>query len=352
VRGMSEREIEEALRILRSIGLRRSEALVYLKILTNEGITAIELSSELNMPLSKLYVILKTLESRGLIESYGKKRKIYRVSKPEISLIEILREKERRLKEDEKFMLEFIKKIKSSRDKIKIPPIYIIRENFLSRLGRELRTAKSEVLIALPNDFIKDLLDDIKSVLEKNIVVSVVLYPSSGIEEILKYFEKMSGCITVKRREIYAMDLLIIDRSKAFIYSPKNRYAMMIEDTELVKAMIQVYYYMLWLPSKTVCRKTVKPDTMLSFVNMWRAVYEVEEFLKKGYIVKAYVVGRYTKSKKSFKGQGVVKGASISDDKTVFNLTVDFNGKLLSVGGIDAKIEDIEAYDLYLVPLK
>lgn|GEM_PF-4197929 len=349
---MNEHEVEEALRILRSIGLRRSEALVYLKILTNEGITAIELASELNMPLSKLYVILKALENRGLIEGYGKKRKIYRASRPEISLIEILKEKERRLKKDEKFILEFIKKIRSSRDKIKIPPIYIIRENFLPRLGRELKTAKSEVLIALPNDFIKNLLNDIKSVLEKNIVVSVVLYPSSGIEEILEHFEKMEGCITVKRREIYAMDLLIVDRSKAFIYSPKNKYAMMIEDPELVKAMIQVYYYMLWLPSKTVCRKTVKPDTMLRFVNMWRAVYEVEEFLKRCYTVKAYVVGRYTKNKKTFKGQGLVKSASISEDKTVFNLTIDFNGKVLLVGGIDAKIEDIEAYDLYLVPLK
>jgi len=349
---MSTHEIEKALRILMSLGLRRREALVYLKILTNEGITAIELSSELNIPLSKLYVILKTLESRGLIESYGKKRKIYRVTKPEISLIEILKEKERRLKEDEKFMLEFIKKIRSYRNKIKIPPIYIIRENLLTRLGRELRTANSEVLIALPNDFIENLLNDIKSILEKNIVVSVVLYPSSSIDKILKYFEKLSGCITVKRREIYAMDLLIIDRSKAFIYSPKNRYAMMIEDPELVKAMIQVYYYMLWLPSKTVCKKTVKPDTMLSFVNMWRSVEEVKEFLKKGYTVKAYVVGRYTKNKKLFKGQGVVKEASVSDDKTIFNLTIDFGGKLLLVGGIDAKIEDIEAYNLYLVPLK
>ena len=349
---MESRDFAEALRILRSLGLRKSEALVYLKILSNEGITALELSSELNMPLSKLYIILKNLEKRGLIDSYGKKKKIYRASKPEVSILELLKEKEESIRRDLEFMRDFIAKMSMERERLEIPPIYIIRKNILSRLKKEMKTVKSEILIALPNNLVKDLLRDIDFLLKKNIVVSVILYSGPEIDHILRQLSKMKGCLTVKRREIYAMDLLVIDRSKAFIFSSKNKYAMMIEDPEIVKAMIQIYYYMLWLPSKVIIRGRVRPNTMLSFSNMWRAVYEVKEFLRQGYEVEAHVVGRYTRNGQPFKGKGYVVDAKTSEDKTVFNLVIDFNGKRLSVGGIDARIEDIEAFELYLIPFK
>jgi len=343
---------KEVIRVFENLGLKKDEALVYLKILANDGISALELHSELGISLSKLYIILKNLEKRNLIEGYGRRKKVYVAVKPEMHILEMLKEKEKEIKRDMELMEYFLEKIKFKNRRAETPPVYIIRKDYIDRIKKEMRNAKAEILISLPNNLVRELLVNIERALKKNIVVSVVLYSEIGIDFILNFLKKTQGPITVKKRKTYGVDIVIIDRKKSFILSFEKNYAILIEDLELVKTDLRVFYYMLWIPSIVILKKIARPNTMLRYVNMWRAIDDVKVFIEKGYNVEAYVVGRYVKSGKSFKCKGNVIDFYESPDKIIYNLTIEFNGKKLTVGGVGAKIEDIEAFEIYLLPTK
>lgn len=143
---------EETKKILRELGLTEYEARAYLSLLEKGVLTASEVSEHANVPYSKIYEALNSLERKGWTETRRSRPSRYYPKSPSEALGAVKLRLEGKVKSWEKTVLNELQPLYEKREIREKPDIWVLRGEFniLAKLQEMLGKAKSELMIAAP----------------------------------------------------------------------------------------------------------------------------------------------------------------------------------------------------------
>ena len=155
---------ERVEKALREIGLTEYECQAYLSLL-HQGEDTAEIISQLsNIPYTKVYSVLESLEERGWVEHGGGRPRRYYPRSP----IDALRSEqislESRFEENQSIVLEELQPLYEKREIKEIPEIWIVRgeTNSFNKILDLVTKARKEIMLAiptLPEDQLPDIPD-------------------------------------------------------------------------------------------------------------------------------------------------------------------------------------------------
>lgn len=143
---------ERVEKALREIGLTEYECQAYLSLLHQGEDTAEVISQLSNIPYTKVYSVLESLEERGWVEHGGGRPRRYYPRSP----IDALRSEqislESRFEENQSIVLEELQPLYEKREIKEIPEIWIVRgeNNSFNKILDLVTKAKKEIMLAIP----------------------------------------------------------------------------------------------------------------------------------------------------------------------------------------------------------
>jgi len=178
-------------RSLQEFGLTDYEIRSYTSLLEIGPATASELSESSDVPYSKIYEILGSLEKKGWIESErGRPSKYY--PKPPSLAMEITKSQlENQLKTNEALILGELQPLYEKKGVREHPDIWIVRGNFnvLARIRETIEHVQKEILAAvpaIPDPVAEMLVPLVKSMTERGVKVQFMTLKSSLSETMAK----------------------------------------------------------------------------------------------------------------------------------------------------------------------
>ena len=143
---------EEAKRALRELGLTAYESHAYLSLLEKGAMTASHVSECANIPYSKVYETLNSLEKKGWIKVERGRPSRYHPKSPSEALSAAKLRFESLMKAWERNILGELQPLYEKREIREKPDIWIIRGEFniLAKLREMLNMVKNELMIAIP----------------------------------------------------------------------------------------------------------------------------------------------------------------------------------------------------------
>jgi sugar-specific transcriptional regulator TrmB len=166
-------------RSLQEFGLTDYEIRSYSSLLEIGPATASELSEASDVPYSKIYEVLGTLEKKGWIESeHGRPSKYY--PKPPSVAMEITKSQlENTLKTNEALALDELQPLYEKKGVRERPDIWIVRGdlNVLAQLRETIEHVQKEILAAVPTipDSVAEMLIPlVKSIVDRGVKVQLM----------------------------------------------------------------------------------------------------------------------------------------------------------------------------------
>jgi len=143
---------EEAKRILKEAGLTEYESRIYLSLLEIGASTASRISEHGNVPYSKVYEALNSLEEKGWIETQSSRPRRYYPKSPTEALDAVKTRMEGLVKSWEKSVLKELQPLYDKMEVREKPEIWILRGEFntIAKLKEMVENTKIELMIAAP----------------------------------------------------------------------------------------------------------------------------------------------------------------------------------------------------------
>ncbi len=180
---------------LREFGLTLYEIRIYVALLESGTLTASEISNTASVPYSKIYEVLRNLETKGWIESeQGRPAKYY--AKPPDEAVETTKlRRDSLLKASEMQILNELIPLYQKRETQERPDIWIVRGEFniLAKLREMLAGSKMEILAAIPA-FPEPVLNLVESTL--------ILLKSQGVRISIMVCSTVGGKTVNRLREL------------------------------------------------------------------------------------------------------------------------------------------------------
>ncbi len=143
---------QDARKVLKELGLTDYETRSYLALLERGVLTASQVSEEAEVPYSKIYETLTSLEKKGWIETEHGRPARYYPKAPSESLATLKLHLEDRVKTWEKTIIEELQPFYERREIREKPDIWILRGelNTLAKLKEMVEKTKTELMVAAP----------------------------------------------------------------------------------------------------------------------------------------------------------------------------------------------------------
>ncbi len=143
---------QDARKVLKELGLTDYETRSYLALLERGVLTASEVSENAEVPYSKIYETLASLERKGWIETEHGRPARYYPKAPSEALATMKLHLEDRVKTWEKTILEELEPFYERREIREKPDIWILRGelNTLAKLKEMVEKTKTELMVAAP----------------------------------------------------------------------------------------------------------------------------------------------------------------------------------------------------------
>ena len=163
----------------------------YTSLLEIGPATASELSEASDVPYSKIYEILGSLEKKGWIESEHARPSRYYPKPPSLAMEITKSQLESRLKTNEALVLDELQPLYEKKGVREHPDIWIVRGDFnvLARIRETVEHVQKEVLAAVPAipDPVADMLVPlVKSIAERGVKVQIMTMKSPLSETMVK----------------------------------------------------------------------------------------------------------------------------------------------------------------------
>jgi len=176
---------------LQEFGLTNYEIRSYTSLLEIGPATASELSEASDVPYSKIYEVLGSLEKKGWVEmEHGRPSKYY--PKPPSVAMEIARSQlENSLKTNEALILGELQPLYEKKGVRERPDIWIVRGDFnvLARIRETLEHVQKEILAAvpaIPDSVAEMLIPMVKSIAERGVKVQLMTMKQPTSETMTK----------------------------------------------------------------------------------------------------------------------------------------------------------------------
>jgi len=243
---------EEAKRVLHEIGLTEYEARAYLSLLEKGVMTAGQLSEYANVPYSKIYETLNSLERKGWIETERGRPSRYYPKSPSEALGAVKLRLEDMAKFWEQAVLNELQPLYEKREIREKPDIWILRGEFntLAKLQEMLGKAKSELMIAAPV-ITKALARAIAPILThlQSTGVRIMIMVSKDVKE--WNIENIANVLEVRVRNHMFGGGVIVDGKEAILLLGEEKHSLVIwsDHVGLVK-FAKDYFQYLWNSSE------------------------------------------------------------------------------------------------------
>jgi len=239
---------DHAKRILRELGLTEYETRAYLSLLEKGATTASQISEHANIPYSKIYETLNSLERKGWIETKRGRPSRYYPKSPSEALNAVRLRLEDSQKSWEQTVVSELQPLYEKREIREKPDIWILRGEFntLAKLREMLSKAKVELMIAAPM-LTKALVEAVASMLisfKGSEVKALLLIGKDVAEQII---EKMMDVAEVRFRDHMFGGGVIVDGKEALLLLGEEKPTLVIwsDHSGLVK-FAKDYFQYLW----------------------------------------------------------------------------------------------------------
>jgi sugar-specific transcriptional regulator TrmB len=240
---------ERIISTLREIGLTDYEARAYRSLLELGVATASQVSEHAEIPYSKIYEVLNSLERKGWIETQDERPRRY-YPKPPTEALEATRLKiEDRIKAWEKAIRDEVQPLYERREIRERPDIWILRgENTtIAKVKDLLEGVREEVMIAAPQ-LTRGLIEAVTPTLERTVEsgVRILVLLSKGTDpEVLRV---LSGFAEVRLRDhLFGGGIIADGREAILVLGEENKPSLTIwsDHSGLVK-FAKEYFRNLW----------------------------------------------------------------------------------------------------------
>lgn len=221
------------------MGLTQNESKVYETLVKHGKLSSTELSSKSGVPYGRIYSVLDSLISKGLVIIIPDKTKRFASTNP-LSLIKYIEQKEEKLKKAK----EKAKQMKESYDvKEKNPVVVGFGKKAFYEIVREMdKSKKSEYSVKYTSEFNLEWADhkEIKK-LDLKGLVRVDEETKDNIKEWKNYYKKKGIAGFMKKFDNEGIAMSIIDEKEVMICLINSNATLLIRDQAFAKIMKKMF---------------------------------------------------------------------------------------------------------------
>ena len=341
---------EDLVRLLVELGLKPYEARVYLALLSLGEATATDTASLAGIPQPRVYDTLNSLVKKGLVEVKMERPKKYRAVDPAVAIPTLAGSIIKRVLFLQDLLVKKIKNWKGEGQTFEEPKVWVLRELSVSveKVKQLISSSRVDVMAGLT----PSLLERVKEVLVKcareklETVYALVIYGGKEAEtrgfrdEVVSALGRTN--VGLKVRSIPTLPLVLVDGESAVIFA--KGYSLEIREAELIRMLSDFFYYSVWKTSSVLKDFTMSAGDRVNTTQIWLAIELIQKIRERGLTPRLRVRGRFVETGEEADLEGVVLEAKIDPEGTLRTLRLKTgDGKVYSVGGLGACIEDVEA---------
>ncbi len=336
---------DEAIQLLKILGLTGLEAELYLLLLEKGPLSAPEISDYLVRHRPQIHVALTRLASKGYIEELGGRPKKYRAVDPEILFNVFLKN----LNYMSKKALQYMKSL----SKPVIPElhgVWMIRDVDVTkaRMADLIDDAEIDVLVMGDVKFIHMLGEKLENAVKRGVSVYVLSY-STG-ERGAKFLIEDLPFLKKLRIAISGDMVVVVDSKKGGLLKARPtlpmRHGFIIEERALLDYLSHDFVNR-WVNAKVVVEK--KYDLPLKFTFHRLALYETKKLLLENKKLWLRAIGYEIDSGAKTEVEGRIIDAVLELPSGYAHFKIDTGTAIIRVGGLDAILEEIagELFEIY-----
>jgi sugar-specific transcriptional regulator TrmB len=222
---------------LELLGLNEYESKAYQAIVDLGESKSHQISAKSGVPYGRIYDVLNSLESKGLIKLVLKKPKTYNAIDPELILIKQI---EKQISELEK-LKEETKQMKRKYERFPEDAVFVVKgkENFHRLLSNETPTEKSGYNIKYTSEPHPNWMRQIKNAMKRGVDVKTLTRFDNETRDNLKKWLKIQKTIKEFPNEGVAME--IKDEKTVIIGLIKSDMTLVINDDAFGKMMANLF---------------------------------------------------------------------------------------------------------------
>jgi DNA-binding MarR family transcriptional regulator len=334
----SKLSVEELAKLAEKIGLTGYEARAYVALLLHGPLTATELARRGEIPQPRVYDVTKSLEEKGLILISEGRPKKFTVIDPGAALKRLI---EKKYQEELSSIRELIEQASLAGRVLEEPGVWTASgvdavENVVLS---SLRHARNELLISGFSDFLENYLSGMRL---ENLSSCLVLYDEN--------YSRFAGLFDeVRVRPTRAPQFVIPDFSMVVaVVSWETRKPVVYKVTDRTLMKIFAVYYLSYLRggSRVVSSRFDKLSRR-TYHHLTRALEHLRVAEQAGRRITVTVKGRWTRSGENALLSGIPVQVFENSYKGIGTLVLETSdGKRVSIGGIDAYLEDVEGLEI------
>ncbi len=236
---------EEARKVLHEVGLTDYETRAYLILLERGVMTASEVSEHGNIPYSKVYETLNSLERKGWIEAERGRPSRYFPKSPSEALEAARLRLEEMVSGWKSAILGELQPLYERRELLEKPDIWILRGEYsvLAKLREMLGSARKELMVAAPA-FAKNYVDAVVSMLsqlrDSGVNVNVMITRDWDADRMAEVGE-------VRVRESLFGGGAIVDGKEALLFLGEDKPTLVIWSNHMgLMKVAREYFQYLW----------------------------------------------------------------------------------------------------------
>ncbi|ASJ03399.1 transcriptional regulator [Thermococcus profundus] len=336
---------EEIIEKLQKLGLTKYESLAYITLLKLGPSKATDITKESGIPHTRVYDVLSSLHRKGFVDVMQGSPRLYKPVNPEVVLEKMKDEIVQDIESLKAAFLDLYREVHGE----ELPEIWTIQgfDNTLERAEYVIRSAKHEVLINTPFEFLNLLKKEIKG--RKDVVFVIV----SNFDDVPEWLNGDNIILARSGGAPWLMASWIIgdiDYALFFGALPQDKrrekfYSFWAKSPRIIQNYMH-WFYTIYFDNSEVIKplgyeELPKP---LSLVNI-RTLITVLKFA--GLPRKAEIAGRMIDTKEPVTLDGDIVDYEYTP--LTANVTFKYNGKELKVGGIGSYFEDVEGEKFILL---
>lgn len=327
---------DELYELLRRLGLTSYEAKAYAALVGGGSLTATELASRSEIPQPRVYDIVRSLMEKGLIMvSEGRPRR-FTALPPQIALVNYVRQKH---EQEKKALHKVLGKVSSLAAEPKEAGVWTSTGYFsaLNMLEETVCSAEYELVFS----GYSDLASKIASMVREDIATCAVLY--DALENVPDEFRRFDE-VRVKPTRAPAIVIPDLHRTLLIIgWEERKVVSYLVTDENLIRIFAAYYLSYIRSGSKLLLTRLDSLERR-SYVHISRALDHIRALSQAGRRVLVHVEGRRTSDGSPVEFTGEVVGEFENSYRGIGNIRVRLqDGRELTVGGIGAHLEDVEA---------
>jgi sugar-specific transcriptional regulator TrmB len=339
---------------LQTLGLSEYEVEAYVNILRTGPGSAVDVAKRSSVPKSRIYDVLRKLESKGYVETYEQDSLHVRALDPSETANE--------LQQRATSLTDAADRVEEMWDEpgIEDARITLVErpDTVYDQATRYIKNATNEIQIAsAPNQF-EELRSELVNAIDRDVIIQLTLHPPTEGATINPAEFDLEGAVTEARHRVLAAPFVVIVDREQMVFLPQEStmegsYGLIANNYPMAHVFHRYFQTTLWDWWDTVYMAR-GDEPPITYINLRAGIADIEPIIADGATVQVTVQGIDTISRES-----VTVSGSIDDiictrwrDDIESPSPLDIAGQVAivisndegeyTIGGWYARIEDIE----------